>query len=411
MPADETGLARPGPELPPAVAGLLSRLEAAGFEAWLVGGCVRDLLRGAPVRDFDVATDAPAERLLALFPRAIPIGIRHGTVMVPTEAGPVDVTRYRGADLDEDLAHRDFTVNAMAWHPRECRLRDPHGGARDLAGRRLRAVGSTAARMREDPLRALRAARLLAQLGFVLDPGVEPAVAASRAPLRRIPRERIRSELQALLLAPRAEAGLALLRRAGIEADLAPGTRPDAPRVVAALPLRLPLRLAGWLRGTDAEAILARLRFPRAVAREVGRLVRLHPVDGQADPDQRPSLRRLVKRAGREGVEDLFALRRAELAVQGPEAGDARQRLAALRDGLAALEAAGALALRRRDLALSGRQVMEILGCGPGPRVGLALDHLTECILEDPDCNTYEGLRRRLLAWAEGSVTGEPADA
>ena len=105
--------------VPPAVLSLVRRLGDAGHEAVLVGGGVRDLLRGVAVSDFDVATAASPEAVLALFPRAVPIGLAHGTVMVPTAAGPVDVTSYRaGPSLRDDLAHRDFTLNALAWSPR-----------------------------------------------------------------------------------------------------------------------------------------------------------------------------------------------------------------------------------------------------------------------------------------------------
>src|SRR5215475_5013053 len=106
--------------IPPAVRALLDALHRAGHPSYLVGGCVRDLLRGREVADFDVATPASPEELLAIFPRSIPIGLRHGTVMVPTPAGSVDATSFRGGPkLEEDLAHRDFTINAIAYDPRE----------------------------------------------------------------------------------------------------------------------------------------------------------------------------------------------------------------------------------------------------------------------------------------------------
>ena len=122
--------------VPPAVLSLVRTLADAGHEAVLVGGGVRDLLRGVAVSDFDVATAAPPELVLALFPRAVPIGLAHGTVMVPTRAGPVDVTSYRaGPNLRDDLAHRDFTLNALAWSPEQATLIDPFDGrARPRAG-------------------------------------------------------------------------------------------------------------------------------------------------------------------------------------------------------------------------------------------------------------------------------------
>ena len=380
---------------------VLRTLLDAGFDACLVGGCVRDLVRGARVQDFDVATSAPPERALELFPRAVPIGLRHGTVMVPTADGPVDVTSFRaGARVEDDLALRDLTVNAMAWDPRREALIDPFGGQADLAARRLRAVGSAHARFAEDPLRALRAARLAAQLGFAVDPSIEPAMAEARPALRGVARERIRHELEALLVAPHADAGLRLLRRAGIEGDLAPGAAADAPALVAALEPRLPLRLAAWLRGSPAESILLRLRFPRALAQQVSRLLGLHPIEEQVDPQRPVALRRLLRRADPESLAMLFALREAELARAGAAGAPARERLEALRRSLEQVRSEGSLALHRRDLALQGREVMQILGCGPGRRVGQALEYLTEQVLEDPSRNDSRALRSLLEAWS-----------
>jgi len=388
--------------VPQPVRDALAALRAAGHEAVLVGGCVRDLLLGLPVADFDAASSAPAELVLELFPRAVPIGLRHGTVMIPTRAGPLDVTRFRaGARLEDDLAHRDFTVNAIAWDPADGRLVDPFGGARDLARGRLAAVGDARARLAEDPLRALRAARLVAALGLELDAGLPAAIAEAREPLRRVARERVRRELEALLVAPRAEIGLELLRRTGIEAELAPGVADDAAAVVAALPRDLELRLAGWLRGTRAEAILAALRCGRRRALAVAQIVARHPIDrvplrGDAD------LRRLLRRLGCSGVEALLALREAELNAAecaGAATAAARAALAALRARIERVERAGSLALGRSDLALDGRAVMALLGVDAGPRVGAALRHLADCVIEDPSCNTPERLAERLRAW------------
>ncbi len=387
---------------------LLARLLAGGHEAVLVGGCVRDLVRGARVTDFDVATSAPPEAVLALFPRAIPIGLHHGTVMIPTATGPVDVTTYRaGPRLDDDLAHRDFTVNAMAWDPVTERLIDPYEGRADLRAGRLRAVGDPRARLGEDPLRALRAARMVASLELEPDAPLEEALAAAAARLEGVARERIRRELEALLLAPRAGAGLALLRRTGLERALLSGQgSPDAPGVVDRVPVELPIRLAAWLRGLDPRGPLARLRFSRGTVQETARLLDHHPLDDRADPGSEVTVRRLLRRVGEERVGALFALREAELA-ETPDAA-AHARLAALRETVARVRRSGALALRRRDLALDGRAVMTILGCGPGPHVGSALDFLTEEVIREPACNTPEGLRARLEAWWRASPAATP---
>ena len=404
--------------LPTAVLETLARLEAAGFEAALVGGCVRDLVRGEAARDFDVATAAPVEVVLRLFPRAVPTGFRHGTVMVPTPAGPIDVTSYRaGPALEADLAHRDFSVNALAFRPALPRqpggragialgaLVDPFGGAADLAAGELRAVGSAEARLAEDPLRALRAARLVAELALRPEPGLEAALAASAPTLQSVARERVRQELSRLLLAPHAGLGLALLRRTGLEAALVPGAAPDAVALVPRLPLDLALRLSAWLRGARVGALLARWRFPRRVTEEVLALLRAHPVERDVDPRSPAALRRLLQRCGEDRVDALVALRRAEAEAAREErpafAAEVLRALEPLERALAALRASGRPALDRLDLALDGEGVMAFLGCGPGPRVGAALRFLTDRVLEDPACNTPDGLRELLAAWRD----------
>jgi tRNA nucleotidyltransferase (CCA-adding enzyme) len=322
--------------------------------------------------------------------------------MVPTRCGPVDVTTFRGTGvLQDDLAVRDLTVNAMAWDPDAGRLHDPFGGREDLAAGRLRAVGEPSMRLSEDPLRALRVGRLIAQLGFSVDPQLERACAAAATTLRTVARERIGREMSALLTAPHPDLGLAFLRRTGIAESLAPGTRDDAPAVAALLPPDLALRCAGWLRGSNAESVILRMRLPRSLALRVARLLALHPVDQAVSPDRPAAVRRLMRRAGEENLPHLFSLRRAELSVgqAGPEADAALKRLEALGASLVRIREEGNLALGRRDLALDGRAVMLHLGCRPGRSVGLALEHLTERVLEDPSCNTADGLRSILDAW------------
>ncbi len=389
--------------IPAPVRALVDALAERGFEAYLVGGCVRDCLSGSGAADFDLATAAPVEAVLEIFPRAIPIGLRHGTVMVPTRAGPVDVTSFRaGPRIEDDLAHRDFTVNAMAYDPRRGVLVDPEGGRTDLAKGVLRAVGAAADRLREDPLRALRAARLLATRGFEIDPAVETAMASlPRSALARVPRERIRRELELLLLAPRVGEALALLRRTRVEEALAPGAAPDAAAVVPRLPLSLELRLAGWLRGARPAAVLRGLRFPRRTTERVDRLLRLHPLERAAPSPRRADVRRLLRRTGEDGLRALLSLRAAELGAGSVESGAdaARTALAELSAAVDRVHREGTLALQRADLALDGRGVMEALGIPAGPAVGRALAHLTECVIEDPACNTRERLTELLRRW------------
>jgi tRNA nucleotidyltransferase (CCA-adding enzyme) len=402
----------PTPELPGVpgpVLRVVQSLTDAGHPSFLVGGCVRDLLRGSPPVDYDIATPAGPAEVLRVFPRAIPIGIRHGTVMVPTASGPVDITTYRqGGSIEEDLAHRDFTMNALAYDPGRPRLLDPFDGRADLARGLLRAVRDARERFAEDPLRALRGARLAASFSLDVDPAVEDAMAAALPGLREVARERVRHELGGLLLAPDPARGLELLRRAGIEADLAPNAAPDAPAVIAALPADLGLRLAGWLRGTRATPILRRLRFSRRVTGRVERLLRWHPIEVGVVPSREASVRRHLKRVGERNAEALLLLRRAELhhgaAAASLEAKAGLERVEALEAGIERVRRVGQLALQRHDLAIDGEQVMQLLGRGPGPVVGRALRYLTERVVEDPTCNRPEALRKLLEAWARDAL-------
>jgi len=394
--------------LPAPVREVLAELTGDGHRAALVGSCVRALLGGAVARDYEVASSAPAERVLALFPRAIPIAPRYGTVMVPTPAGPVDVTGFRGgALLEDELARRDFTIDAIAYDPLAGggpSFVDPQGGLGDLEAGRLRAVGSTRARLEEDPLRALRAARLVAELPVKANAELEDAMARVRPAVGSLAAHRIRQEISRLLLAPRAGAGLDLLRRTGVEATVAPGVLADAAGLVDHLPPELPLRLAGWLRGTRAAKILIRLRFSAPVVRDVESLLASHPLDRHLSPNRGSELRRLIHRAGEANLDRLFALREAELAsgcVTRKEAAEIRSRLSRLREGLERVRSDGEEALRRTRLAVGGREVMEVLEVGPGPVVGRALHYLNRRVQEDPSCNTEEQLRELLRAWED----------
>ena len=375
-----------GPErvrLPSAMARPMHRLAEAGFEIHLVGRSAGQLLRGVAAPDYELATTAGQDALLALFPSAVPLTSRR--TLLPTSAGAADLlSRPPSVGIVAWLGRRDFTLNALAVDA-EGAVLDAYGGRADLHAGHLRCVGEARSRLDEDPLRALRAARLVATEGVEPDAELIAAMPAVAGRLLRRPAVSLRAEVCALMLGRHAGRGVALLRAGGLEAELAPGADPDAAEVVAALPRELELRLAGWLRGTRAVRCLRRLRMPRDRVLAVERLLQLHPLDAGATP-----LRRLLKRPP-ELVDRLFALRSAEIAVRGEAEGE---RLA-LEDLRRALEEA-----RRGTgagpLALDGRGVMEALGCGPGPQVGRALAFLRKAVDSDPACNTPDGLRALL---------------
>jgi tRNA nucleotidyltransferase (CCA-adding enzyme) len=391
--------------IPDGVRSVLDRLLAAGHQAWLVGGGVRDLLLGGHPKDWDVATEALPEQVVKLFRRVVPTGIAHGTVTVLVPGGHVEVTTFRAEsayvdgrrpgsvafhrDLVADLARRDFTINALAFDPVGGRFRDPFGGQADLARRRVRCVGVAAERFGEDGLRPLRAVRFATVLEFELDPETEAAIPGALAVFDKVALERRRDELVKLLLAPGVARGLDLLGRTGLlerilpELDETQDTVRNA-RVSRASPV-LEVRLAALLVGVaQPEGALDRLRLPAKVVETVRALL-AHPLPPEASTWSDAELRRWLVRLGPE---------RWDLAQALAEAGGADP------DGALGQRIAGIVAARPplspKDLALDGSAIMQTLGVGPSPAVGEATRFLLDHVLDRPDLNTPDQLRALL---------------
>jgi tRNA nucleotidyltransferase (CCA-adding enzyme) len=317
--------------IPTGVRSLLERLQSAGHEAWLVGGGVRDLLRGQHPKDWDIATQALPQEVVTLFRRVVPTGIAHGTVTVLVPEGHVEVTTFRvesayvdgrrpgtvefRRDLVEDLARRDFTINALAFDPVGRRFRDPFGGQEDLARRRIRCVGVAAERFGEDGLRPLRAVRFATVLDFELEPETEAAIPGALAVFDKVALERKRDEFLKLLLASGVVRGLELLRRTGLMDRFLPeliasGDRERNARVGRAAPV-LEVRLAALLAEVaDAESAVDRLRLPSKVVETVRALL-AHPLPPLASGWTDGALRRWLVRLGPERWELARALVRA----------------------------------------------------------------------------------------------------
>jgi poly(A) polymerase/tRNA nucleotidyltransferase (CCA-adding enzyme) len=422
-------------KVPNQVMEIIQRLRERGFSAFLVGGAIRDALLGRVSSDWDVATDAPTERVTALFPRVIPTGIRHGTVTVLLERLPVEVTTFRGDGIVEDLRHRDFTINALAWDVTVKRLLDPFGGVRDLGAGWVRGVDDPRARLHEDPLRAMRALRIAAELDFRIHPKTRAAIPHVTGRLRDVSPERIREELNRLLLTGEPSGALRAMRRTGIMAVMLPelmeghGKRQGrfshrhtilehAFRTVDHLPPRPVLRWAALLHDVAkprvrqrvqgrlgfpehaeagarvTEAILERLRFSRREMREIVHLVARHEALSPL-PLSEAAVRRLVLEMSPDSILDLVALRRADRVATGLNPPDI--------PGLDLLEARiRALlnepnALKGLRPVLHGSDVMEILGIPPGPRVGEIMRALRDLVVQDPSLNQRERLRSWLL--------------
>lgn len=218
-------------------AGIVRQLRDAGYEAYFVGGCVRDFLMGRLPGDYDVVTSARPDEVQRLFPVTIPVGVQFGVVLVVEDGKPYEVATYRTesgyadgrrpslvafSSLREDVRRRDFTVNGLAMDPETGRVLDYVGGAADIQGRIIRTIGPPEERFAEDHLRMLRAVRFAANLGFRMEPETLAAIQNGVSAIRKISAERIREEMTKLLTRPGARRGLEMLSETGLLRELLP---------------------------------------------------------------------------------------------------------------------------------------------------------------------------------------------
>ncbi len=397
-------------------------LREAGHEAWCVGGAVRDTLLGVPNTDYDVATSATPEVVKGLFKKVIPVGERFGTVAVKIRRRMHEVTTFRrdvqtdgrhavveyGASLDDDLARRDFTINAIAYDPLSHAWRDPFNGSSDLDQRLIRAVGDPAQRFREDYLRILRALRFAARFDFQIDPSTWTAVQQQAPGLTQLSAERVREEwfkglrtarsIKRLLdlWATSGAAKLWLPELVGDPSSSGPVQRMGGPptaqhpyvgrladrdamlpvleRMVGAGAPRDPVLLT-ILLCLDPVAVLVRLKASNA---EVARAAAV--LTGSPEPEGNSPLevRRWMAAVG-DAADDLIAL--WHLRNGAPPMWDAVVR---------GIRERGE-PLNRKQLAITGDDLVAI-GIPPGPRIGAILDQLLAMVVDDPSLNTREVL-------------------
>ena len=434
--------------VPAVVRGIAARLEEAGFETWTVGGAIRDALLGDDMSnaEWDIATAAPPQQVRKLFRRTVPVGIEHGTVGVLDEHGRMhEVTTFRrdvettgrhavvqfGVSLEDDLARRDFTINAIAYHPLRDELRDPFDGERDMQRRALRTVGDARARFAEDYLRVLRGLRFAGRYDLSIDPETWAAIEPSLPGLPQLSGERVREELwKVMTKTARPSTSLQLYAKSGVlrvlypeladvidvapdawaravaAVDVLPRSRPVL-RVAALLhPIGMPAARTRDLRGgwrftghpvaaaRRVEELMRRLRASNADTERVRRLV-LHQEDFFPPDSPAPGIRRWLRDVGPDLVPDLLRLRialeRADAALAGrPIAADVIERVRLARRVIASRPplAIGALAIRGEDLAE--------LGISRGPRYGEILRALLDEVIERPELNEREALMRRV---------------
>jgi len=427
--SDESGgpdVSIPASALPEIVLEVCRALAAAGETAYLVGGSLRDLLRGAAPFDWDIATTATPDVVMGAFRRTVPTGARHGTVTVLIGDAALEVTTLRGegaysdgrrpdsvvflGDIVEDLARRDFTVNAMAYAPLTGAFFDPFEGRADLARRVLRAVGDPAARFAEDGLRVLRAARFAATLELEIEPATNAALPAAAPGLASVSAERKRDELLKLLLARRPSRGLAPMFERGMMPFVCPqlaalqdGDGEERRRRTCArvdgVEAAVPLRLAALLIDLPAaaieeccEALKTDRRTRRSVA-AIGAAALPDPGAAWSDAD----VRRLLRRHGERALLDRLAVARADLvAASLPTEGVDGLRAAAE----AQLTAGVPLAIT--DLAIKGDELIAALGLCPGPAVGRLLEALLDHVIEHPEDNRRDALVETARARAPG---------
>jgi tRNA nucleotidyltransferase (CCA-adding enzyme) len=430
-------MGRPIPAPPPDVSWIARTLEESGYETWAVGGAVRDALLGRPSGDWDLATRATPKEMRRLFKRTVPIGVDHGTLGVLARGGTMyEVTTFRkdvetdgrhavvrfAGTIEEDLARRDFTVNAVAWHPLREELLDPFGGASDLEGRVLRTVGLPGERFREDYLRILRGLRFAGIFGLDIDPPTWDALCAGVGHLTALSAERVREELLKVMQAdPAPTRALDLYASSGAlrvlypELDALRGL-PSAiegadrwtltVRTVQELPAGRPiLRLAALLRELSAEAtvgLLLRMRLSNQQVDETVLRIRAAPMPAARGDDT--EFRRWLSVSG---PERLAALGRLDLARARAECRlGSRDRTA---DVVASWQRAkavrsGAPPLAVGDLALDGRGLIG-LGLRPGPGFGRILDALLDWVLDDPSRNLRPLLEERALELARAEAS------
>jgi tRNA nucleotidyltransferase (CCA-adding enzyme) len=411
---------------------IASALEEAGFEAWCVGGAIRDALLGDAPLDWDLATPATPEEVRSLFGRrrTIPVGIEFGTVKVLDDEGiPHEITTFRrdvktdgrhavvefGASLEEDLARRDFTINAIAYRPRTDEVRDPFGGRVDLRAGVVRAVGDAEQRMREDRLRALRAIRFAGRYDFGIETSTLAAIRSSSPHLTRLSHERVQQELVKTMEQVRLPSrALRLWREVGALEVLIPSLAALDDIVLATLdglpraqegamtrPQRTLNRLAALfldVQAADARRTLVGLRFSKHETSWVVSIVERWKLVGRemthALVDRRPSdveARRWLARLGRLHAGAFLRLSLARwqaMARAGHRTPDEsavrslhrRMRASMFRDPI-----------ELADLAVSGDDLRRV-GVPAGPIYAKILHALLELVLEDPARNTPEAL-------------------
>lgn len=419
--------------LPPYVSKIINILNVHNREAFVVGGCVRDLLMDIEPSDYDIATSALPQEIMGWFTKTVPTGIGHGTVTVFMDGMPVEVSTFKGTtegqyDLYQDLLRRDFTINAIAMDMQGV-VYDPFGGREDLQKQMIRSpLNQSRERFAEDPLRMMRAVRLAASFNFALHPTVTEAIIDSHELIRQVSVERIREELNKILVSENPSLGIKLLLYHNLLAYVMPEAIPmvdfdqhnknhdkdvfqHALAVLEAVPPRLNVRWAAFLHDIGKPAtftrdengvghfyghhtkgqeitrrILERLKYDNRTIEDITTLVGAHMT--RFARFRNANLKKLVSQVGEHNLQDLYDLQKADILGSAPPFD-----FTALNEMQAEIEQIlrEKHPLKIQDLAVNGHDLIEI-GVEPGPEMGQILHALLEIVLEDPQKNNASTL-------------------
>lgn len=444
--------------IPDVVLRTAETLEKAGFEAYLVGGCVRDLVREAEPKDWDLTTNANPEEIQALFPDHY-ANNEYGTVGVKTEEEDprlhvIEITPYRsesgysdrrrpdqvlfGVSLEDDLARRDFTINALAYRPQDQNIVDLHGGIDDITAKRLRTVGDPKRRFSEDALRMMRAVRFSAQLGFTIDGDTMTAIADNSDLINDIAIERIAHEFQLLIETAEPMQGIVFMQKLGLLQHVIPELEEgigceqggahaydvfehNLRTLQAAADKNHPthLRFAALLhdiakphtRRTGGKnkkytffghevvgakmtrKIMQRLKYPREMTELVANFVRWHMFFADPDEVTLAAVRRTIARIGEDHIEELLNLRVCDRIGTGRP----KEQPFRFRKYKAMVDEALRDPISVKMLKINGDRIMELSGEKPGRRLGYVLHALLEEALEDASKNTEQYMEKRAL--------------
>jgi len=442
-------------QIPKEVIQIIEKLIKANYEAYIVGGCVRDYLRKQKPKDWDITTSAKPKEIQKLFPKSF-YDNQFGTVGVITTSKDktlktVEITTYRteskytdkrhpdevkfAKSIEEDLSRRDFTVNAIAYDPLKKKYIDPYKGKKDIKDELIRTVGNPKDRFSEDALRLMRAIRFITELDFSVEIETLKAIEETAESIREIAKERIRDELVKIISSSRAHFGIMYLHEAGLLKYIIPELEKGigvsqnhhhpfdcfyhnvySLEHAAKENYSLEIRLAALLHDVGkpyvkeglgrrstfynhaqfgakvSKTILKRLRFSKKLIDHVCHLVEFHLFYYETDVVTESGVRRMLRRLGKENIKDFIELRMADrIGSRVPKAKPYR-----LRHLEYMLEKVGADPIDSKMLKINGDEIMQMLKIEPSKRVGLLLESLLQEVLDDPKRNTKTFLKKRV---------------